>query len=393
MCFFGENLFILSNPLCCIAEGGDGACDDLNGICQETTVPCGGWYVQGKCEGHHFRQCCVPPEDDSKCTDITGSTCLDTRIHPCLNGDYRSGLCSGPDTRKCCIPGCPDFYTDNGKKQSYECHIAGGCCRPYSCEVDEIELPYNCSSNCKCCIPHQDEGITCHDGEYHVGICKDSRIDDNAGCYTQSKICWRDNGCNRNMMCFIPYIQQHGTLDDACKNRGLGAHCLAPHEQCFGTIIQNICPCKYGCCIPSIDEICPYPNYCTKVGVDCAGLFIESVCGDDWGCCYESADDSKCTNIYSLGGVNGTCQHDNTSCDGWYVSNKCAGPPNRRCCKPPDEDAACTHYPGAQCLDITKDFCLTMIIDLVYVIRMDLRKDSAAYLGASKKKLITLLVK
>ncbi|XP_077869034.1 kielin/chordin-like protein, partial [Saccoglossus kowalevskii] len=252
------------------------------------------------------------------------------------------------------------FNLVNGKKQSYECHNAGGCCRPYSCEVDEIELPYNCSSNCKCCIPHQDEKTTCHDGKGHVGICKETRIDDNTGCYTHSKICWRDSRCNRHVMCFIPYMQHYGYLDDACKSQSPGAHCLAPHEKCFGYIMQDICPCNYGCCIPTIEEICPSPNYCSYEGAHCPGLFIESaVCGEYMGCCYVSADDSKCTNISTLGGLNGICQYDNTSCDGWYVSKKCAGPPNRRCCKPntPGADSPCTHYPGARCLNIKKNPC------------------------------------
>nr|XP_006812756.1 PREDICTED: mucin-2-like [Saccoglossus kowalevskii] len=204
----------------------------------------------------------------------------------------------------------------------------------------------------------ENDGKTCHDGEGHAGVCRDDRIDDNSGCYTHSKICWAHNNCNRHLMCFIPYMP--GDLDGPCRSSGFGAHCVAREEQCFGVIHKNLCPCDYGCCHPFVDLICPNPNVCQLASATCPGIFYDTdVCGVGNGCCYNSIDDSQCTSIPVLGGVSGTCQYDNTLCDGWYVSNECGGHPNRRCCKPktPDADAPYTNYPGAQCLDMTKEPC------------------------------------
>jgi len=92
----------------------DVKCTSGGGACQNTSCPCPGGYVTGKCSGPVNRKCClgaggknavkcpdpVKMAGDEKCFTAFGGQCQNDAC-PCTKG-YATGYCGGPTHRRCC---------------------------------------------------------------------------------------------------------------------------------------------------------------------------------------------------------------------------------------------------------------------------------------------------
>nr|XP_006825365.1 PREDICTED: zonadhesin-like [Saccoglossus kowalevskii] len=162
--------------------------------CQTPNLPCGGTLNHNLC-GVSLA-CCVSNEDDTKCTDAPyWGKCDDITKTPCENGDYRHGnpkLCSGPVHRQCCIDGCVDYLEVDDKEVLTQCHVYGGCCRPF-CEPPEVETEeYSCEitnrdgniigTHCKCCIIPGGEPVIGVRGDPHFITLDSQKYNFNGHC-------------------------------------------------------------------------------------------------------------------------------------------------------------------------------------------------------------------
>ncbi|MBN2361384.1 MAG: hypothetical protein JXR83_18175, partial [Deltaproteobacteria bacterium] len=294
----------------CIESGGanqpcnvDSTCDVADLLCLSDPMSCGdGTYLMNCCApwGGEYEVCGTNRACDSGLVCAWGgSVCTGSRNECCLPAGGLGEACNADQT-------CDTADLACASGEHYDC--AGDlnqCCQPWGGEGEP------CGTNQAC-----DEGLGCHDGQMHPGVCPH----DNMWCCgpagAEGEICRSDRTCDDSTLACIQ------NMNSVCADLMMHEYCCvlarALGEQCD----TNTQPCQPGlacvhtgscvggesCCItaPALGENCYNTQICPS-GAVCASTTVAG-CEPGIGyCCAES------------GAAGQPCNVDNTCDDGSLV--------------------------------------------------------------------------